>query len=148
MTYNNGMESPLRKILTPLILLGLVFAVGSIGRQLLLGGSRPVSLSSAPALSGLVAQSLTSSGDSQPPLAGKDFELKNERHFGNDWVVLEIAPLQNKSNAGLVVLQKISGTYEVVLGPGTSFDSSYLLSVPSDVAAYLSAKGVTYDAVN
>ena len=120
-------------------------------RYLILGGaSKEVRLDAAPALSGVVSQSLAASQHaSDLPLAGRDFTLQNIRHFDSQqWVVAKVQPVGNTFDPSLVVLEKINGSYEVVLGPGSAFESSYLLSLPEDVAHYLELQGVFYESVD
>ncbi len=118
-------------------------------RQILTGGMRVVSLGQAPPFSGLAAQSLGVGKDqSKVPVAGKDFSLKNGRYFvGDKWVVADIAPLKNNFDPGTVIIQKQNGAYSVVLGPGSDFDSSYLISLPREVGDYLKAKGVIHESL-
>ena len=138
----------MKQFIIPAAFLAVVLLGGILGRQLLLGGSQVVHLSAAPPLAGLVAQNLSGNTKRTVAVEGKDFKLRNLRYFSNNnWVVLEAEPIQDKFNLSFIVLEKVGGSYEVVLGPGSAFDTSYLLSVPADVASYLQAKGVVYDTV-
>jgi hypothetical protein len=109
-------------------------------------GGQYVKLSSAPPLSGVVAQSLDLAGGTTiVPVAGKAFSLQNVSYFdNNDWVIATVSPSNGNTTItqALVVLQKKDGTFQVVLGPGTDFDSSYLTSLPADVGQSLEQQGV------
>lgn len=118
-----------------------------VARQILTGGMRVISLSQAPYLSGLAAQSLgVGKNQSKVPVAGKDFSLKNIHYFeATNWVVADITPLKNSFDPGTLIFTKQNGSYAVVLGPGSDFDSSYLISLPRDVGNYLKTKGVVHE---
>jgi hypothetical protein len=50
--------------------------------------------------------------------------------------------ISNDSGPAFVVVRNQSGVANIVLGPGTRFDNSDLLRMPSDVATYLRSLGV------
>ncbi len=129
--------------------LGLLFFVvvgGLVAQYLILGGAREVKLSSSAPLTGSVAQSLYSgNGRTKLLTPGKDFNLKNTHYFDNNtWVVTTVTPTKQQFNQAVVVLEKKDSAYQAVLGPGSAFSSSVLISLPTDVANYLSNLGVTY----
>jgi hypothetical protein len=129
----------------------ILLVIGAlVGKNILLGGAKPIKLKPAPALAGIVSQSLAaSSKQTSLPQPGKDFRLENIRYFDNNtWVIAGLKPLRDQFNSGVVVLKNIDGQYEVVLGPGSAFDSSYLLSLPSDVGNYLKTQGAIYESVD
>jgi hypothetical protein len=131
------------KVRSWVIVLGSVLVASLLVRQALTGGLRVVSLDSAPAFSGLVAQSL--GGQSEMPVPGRDFNLKDVKYFeDNSWIVADVAPINKKSDPGTVVIHKQNGALVVVLGPGSDFDSSFLVSLPADVGNYLKSKGVIH----
>jgi len=109
-----------------------------------------VELQSAPPLTGVIAQSLGTSGSNRSlPVAGKDFILQNTRYFDNQsWVVTLVAPIRSNADRATVILRNNHGLYQVVLGPGTAFPSSSLQSLPGDVSQYLLNKGLVYESSN
>lgn len=120
------------------------------GKQIILGGANPVTLAAAPPLSGVIAQSLYTGQQAAPlPVPGTDFNLADVHYFDNDsWATASIQPLHNQFDPGIVVLEKRSGAFQVVLGPGSAFDSTYLASLPKDVGQYLQSKGVIYESLD
>jgi len=59
--------------------------------------------------------------------------------YDNTWAVVQVS---NGSNTAILVAQyNLSGkSWEIVLGPGTFFDSTSLKRVPADVASYMYAQ--------
>jgi len=128
-----------RKYLTVLALIVLLL----IARAVVLGGASEISLKSAPQFSGLVAQSLSKDLQSPTLVPGRDFDLQNVKFLDNNaWVVARIHPLKANLDPGVVVFNRQNGGYQVALGPGSAFDSSYLLVMPPDVGKYLNSQGV------
>ena len=129
------------------IALFLVLAVTFVSRTVLTGGMRAVNLNPAPRFAGLVAQSMGGSKNSpETPIAGKDFNLTNTRNFENStWVVTDITPLNDSFDPGIVVIHQQNNAYAVVLGPGSDFDSSFLINLPKPVGNYLTTKGVIHE---
>ena len=146
---SSGTEMNQRIIKLVLALFGIII-VTYVARSLILGGATVATLQPGPALSGTVAQSLSTSGNNASmPRAGKDFNLKIVRYFdSNSWVVVSAASPNKTNETNTVILQRIDGMYQAVLGPGTAFPNGYLQSLPSDVAQYLSAEGVIYESVS
>ena len=134
----------MRKLLAFIVV--VVIATGAV-QSGLTGNAPLVSLGKAQPLDGTISQSLdTTGGNTTMPVAGKDYSLDHIKYFdNNEWVVASIKPLSNSISAGTVVLQKKNEIYQVVLGPGTAFNNSYLFSLPSDVGSYLNNKGVIYE---
>lgn len=132
-----------------IIVLGILLVGLLLVKSLIFGGAPVVRLVPAPALSGQVAQSFAGNAHSSTlPVQGKDFKLANTLYFDNgSWAVSSIVALNNTMNDGWVVLQKRTGMYAVVLGPGTAFPSSYAQNLPPDVAQYLNQQGVLYGSV-
>jgi len=122
-----------------IILSVLCLAIGQALR------SSYVKLDSAPSLSGQVAQATQSAGSGDSiPVPGKDFTLADVRYFSDKtWALVSFEPTSNDSfNAGLAILQKKDGIFQVVLGPSSTLPSDYSYSLPPDLDAYLSQKGV------
>ncbi len=107
-----------------------------------LGGVSPTNLPPTTALAGTVAQSLVSSQDpSYVPVYDVDFRLNDTVYFENkDWVVATIVPLKGQTDLTTVVLKKIDGQYEIVLGPGTVFPVLAARSLPLSVSRHLAEK--------
>lgn len=115
--------------------------------NLITGRATTVSLSSAPKLTGQVAQALATTNGTVP-VAGKDFTLQNINYFDNNsWVVATVKPASNQFDPGTVVLQNKQGIYQVALGPGSAFPRASVQALPPDVANYLQKQGVVYGPV-
>lgn len=128
-----------------LLLLSVVIIATFVIRYFLLGGAPVVKLANAPQLGGIISQSLNLSGSKVPPTIGKDYSLDNVKYFDDsNWVVVSIKPIKNNLNFAVVILQKQNNSYRKVLGPGSDFDSSYLLSFPAGVGQYLKNLGVVH----
>lgn len=134
-----------RLMILGILLLGILVASWMV-MPVILGGSSQINLASAPALTGQLSQAFATSGTSSTlPVEGRDYRLENTNYFDTDiWVVTSIKALNNTMNDGWVVLKKQSGIYQIVLGPGTAFPSSYVQNMPIDVSRYLNQKGVVY----
>jgi hypothetical protein len=138
-------KTPIILTIVAVVLLAAIASAPSI----IYGNARPAHISAAPALTGQISQALATSTNGQftMPTYGKDYTLQNTKYFdGNSWVVTTIKPLSENMNRSLVVLQKQSGVYTVVLGPGSAFPRTTQLSMPGNLAAYLNSQGVFYDA--
>jgi hypothetical protein len=135
------------KISKTFIILFIILIIALIARNIVVERKPIVTLGNAPALSGVIAQNIdTTGGNSILPIAGKDFGLKNIHYFdNNNWAVANITQTNNKVSPGLVVLQKKDQLYQVVIGPGTAFDNSILVTLPKDVGQYMSQHGVLYE---
>ncbi len=124
------------------LLIALIFM-----RSIVFGGATPIQLNSAPALTGQISQALASSRTNTVAVYGKDYKLDNTIYFENKtWVVTNIVGLGTITD-GVVVMNKQAGIYQVVLGPGSSFASTSLQGLPSDVAQYLNQKGLIYEPI-
>jgi hypothetical protein len=113
-------------------------------KALLIGGSPIISLEPGPPLSSAVSQGLGTSGaNTDLPVAGKDYSLKDVHYFDNKlWVVATVDPIRNDADTAIMVMQKIEGVYQVVMGPATAFSRSYIYTLPGDVSLYLNDKGL------
>jgi hypothetical protein len=132
----------IRKIFRNILVLLGVFIISLIVKQIILNGVPLLSLSKAPSLASSVAPYLTTPGANNFPVYGKDFKLISSHYFDdNQWAVVTVAHLPDNNLASLVI-HRINGIYMVVLGPGTSFDGSAAESMPADVGAYLSSRGL------
>ena len=128
------------------VILGIVLAATIIAHAMLLGGAPYHQLAKAAPLDGVVSQALVTNGTSAPPVGGKDFTLQSVHTFGNDWLVASIVPTPtSKLTKSTVVLEKREGVFQVVLGPGTAFDNSVLVSLPADLGNYLTQQGYIYE---
>jgi hypothetical protein len=123
-----------------LVVLILGFALAIFGaKALILGGSQTISLRAAPALSGVISQSLATNSSTLPSL-NTDYKIKSVIYFDNkSWA---IASVSVGSNSSLLVLEKTNGVYVVVLGPGTAFSTDEIQDLPPDVAQYITNQGV------
>ena len=129
------------------LLLVALFVVSLVIRQVLLGGVGLTSLGAASPLAAAVAPSIASSGSSSLPEVGKDFKILSSQSFDSaQWAVVSVAHIPDMNRTTLVV-EKLNGVDTVVLGPGTSFSSTVLRSIPVDVANYLISKGLIHDQV-
>jgi hypothetical protein len=111
----------------------------------LLNNPQYVTLSSAPALGGQVAQALQTAGQANSiPVPGKDFTLSNVKYFSNGtWAVVDIKPTDpNAFNKSIAILQKQQGVFRVILGPSSSLPRDYASSLPDDLNGYLFQRGV------
>lgn len=127
------------------VLLGMV-VITLVLKSIILQGLSLVELGSAPPLAGVVSQSLGRPGSkTELPVAGKDYTLRDTRYFNNgQWAAATIVPTQSNGDTVIVIMQKINGTYQVVLGPANEFSSSYLYTLPPELSQYLSQKGVLH----
>lgn len=128
------------KILFVLIL----FLVSVTARHIILGGTYLSKLNTAPPLAASIAPTIVTHGSTNLPESGIDFKILSSQYFDNkQWVVVSIASGPDTDTAFLV-MERLSGVYTVVLGPGTFFSSDVTQSMPSDVAAYLTSKGLIH----
>jgi hypothetical protein len=114
-----------------------------VARTIILGGEPVTSLAQAPALAGAVSVGLGQTDDSGSlQQEGQDYRLKSVRYFEDkEWAVASIKPLNNDADPAVLVLKKINGVYQTVLGPAGQFTNSYLYVMPSDVGQYLVKQG-------
>jgi hypothetical protein len=126
-------------------LIGLV-VITLLTKSVLLQGLPVTSLGSAPPIAGAVSQSLgLSASRAALPVFGKDYTLQDVHYFyNNEWAVATVAPTKPDADTVIVIVQKINGVYQTVLGPGTIFSSSYLYTLPPDVGQYLNKQGVLH----
>lgn len=125
------------------LLIGLVVAIiiAFVARSVIVG--HPViSLEPAPGLAGSVAQSF-SIGDSKTlPVYGTDFTLENAHYFENkQWAVVTVNSVKHDFDPGVLVMKKVNGAYQAVLGPGSQFSDSYRVTLPNSVSRYLGESG-------
>jgi hypothetical protein len=138
-----------RPVVIYLCLMVLII-VSVIARQIILGGSPQIKLTPAAPLSGVVSESLANLGQNGSlPIEGKDYTLHDVRYFNNRaYAVVSVTPLSKATDASTLVLKAASGTYQVVLGPGTAFSNSDVQGLPADVTQYLKTKVVVYEPAN
>lgn len=119
--------------------------VSLLARWIITGGYPAVGLSStSSSLAGPVSLGIgQSTGSKNLPEAGKDYKIESAKYFDNEeWVVVNILPLKTKADPAFMVLKKVDGVYETVLGPTGQFDGSYFYVLPLDVYQYLVKQGV------
>ncbi len=126
-------------------LAGLVVVTFGL-KSILLQGLSTVTLGSAPPVAGAVSQSLgLSATRSALPVYRQDYTLQDVKYFYNDaWAVATVAPTKPDADTVIVVMQKINGVYQPVLGPGTVFSASYVFTLPPDVAQYMNKQGALH----
>jgi hypothetical protein len=79
---------------------------------------------------------------------GKDYNLKDTNYFDNNtWLVTRLV-FTNGANDAMVVMKKEQGIFKVVLGPSSIFPDTSLMTLPNDVAIYLTRLGAVYGVVN
>ena len=120
-----------------LLIVAAILLVGAMTYRSVAG--KVVTLGSAPDMAGAVAQSMYSGGgETQLPIPGKDFNLKNIRYFDDrKWVVASVVPVDNKFDPGTTILKFESNLYRVVVAPTTNIPSSYAADLPKDLVSYL-----------
>jgi len=131
-----------RFVKTGAILGGLV-VIAWMAKALLLQGLSVTTLGTAPPTAAAVSQSLgLSASRTTLPVIDEDYSLQDVRYFqGNEWAVATVAPTKPDADTVLIVMKKIGGTYQPVLGPGVVFSSSYVYTLPPDVSQYLNKRG-------
>jgi hypothetical protein len=135
---------PRNSLLRRLAWLAAIIIVAVAARLIIIGGKPLVKLSPAPAMTGAVSTGLGQTGPNSTYLQqeGKDYKLKSVHYFDNgDWAVANVLPVKNNGDPALLVFKKINGIYQAVLGPDSTFDSSYFHVMPLDVGQYLSSQG-------
>jgi len=118
-------------------LVGLL-VVTVLARFIITGGYPTIKLSSASALAGPVSIGIGQGSSDTLPVEGKDYRIKSAEFFDDkEWAVVRILPLKNKADPAILVLKKIDGVYQAVLGPSGQFSSGYFYVMPFDVSQYL-----------
>lgn len=121
-----------------------IIVITLVANNALIQGAPLVKLDTAPPLAGAISQSIGLSGASVTlPKAGEDYTIKSVRYFISGlWAVAVVEPAHGNSDSGVVILKKINGSYEVVLGPANSFSNSYRYTLPPEITLYLNDLGV------
>jgi phosphotransferase system IIB component len=129
-----------------LLLAFIILILGLVINENITGGHSEVKLSSAPFLSGVIAQNIQKSTDKKTPLKeGENFKLSNIKFFDNNtWLVVDVKI--NNIDKAKAVFKVNDGSYNLVLGPGTQFERTSSSSMPNDLTKYLSSGGLFYDA--
>ncbi len=129
-----------------LLLTIVVLILSLVINKSITGGYGEVKLSSAPFLSGFIAQNIQKSTDQKTPLKeGENFKLSNIKFFDNNtWLAVDVKI--NNGDKAKAVFKVNNGSYDLVLGPGTGFERTSSSSMPNDLAKYLSSGGLFYDA--
>ncbi|MEO8785262.1 MAG: hypothetical protein ABI221_03070 [Candidatus Saccharimonadales bacterium] len=131
----------------PLIAVGVIVIATIATHYVLFGSARYIGLTKAQPLIGAASQALgVGSQSSSMPSGSKDYNLGDTKYFSNgDWAVASIIPTKNsKLTQAVVIMQKREGVFQVVLGPGTAFDSSVTLNLPTDLGNYITQRGYVY----
>lgn len=111
----------------------IVFLIPNI----VLGGAREVRLAKADKLTGQLTQAI---GDNERIAMNSEITIVKVKYFENDtWAVVDLQT--QKAGSAMAVLQKHDGIFVPVLGPGTSFDGSYVENTPLEVVNYLIESG-------
>jgi hypothetical protein len=108
-------------------------------------GGNHVRLRVATDFAGPVALAIGANGNGDIPEYGKDFSFGEIRSFAS-WKVVRLTS-SGKNYDGMAVLQKSSGVFRVVLGPGTSFSKADTYSMPTDLVQYLNNEGMLYEPI-
>jgi hypothetical protein len=120
----------------------VLLVLSAIVRNAVLGQSKTVILSSAPPLTGQVAQTMGTTQNSELPVPGKDFTLKHVRYFQRRTLaVAQLKPLHGQFDDSYVIMKRKRGVYQVILGPGSAFRRSTLQSLPEAAIHYLDQQG-------
>jgi hypothetical protein len=147
----SSMQQPVsQKTITSLVILLILFGFSLMIKNILLDNTEVISLKTAPPLTGVVSQSLLTNATVQPLIAGKDYTWSAVYFDNNTWAVGRLGPINKLSsdiNPGIVVFEKIDGTFQVVLGPTSAMPNSQLLSMPTDVANYVKSNVAVYTPV-
>src|SRR5206468_12619341 len=98
----------LRKSLVMLGLSLLILLGGLLCRNLILG-PQFVTLPPAPALAGIVSQSLSAGSSQSLPVNGRDFTYTDHYFDNGAWAVVQVKPANDNINANTMVLQKKDG---------------------------------------
>lgn len=132
-----------KTLLRIIILSGCFIVLSAIAKAVILGGEPAIGLPKAPAMAGVVSVGLgQTDGDNSLPQEGKDYRLKSVRYFyDGKWAVVQINPLKENADPAVLVLKKINGIYQTVLGPAGQFTNSYLYVMPPDVGQYMIRQG-------
>lgn len=119
-------------------LVGLV-AFCFLVRWIITGGYPTVKLpSTSSTLAGPVSIGIGQAGSGALQEAGKDYKIESAKYFdNNEWVVVNILPLKNNADPAVMVLKKVNGFYQTVLGPAGQFSGSYFYVLPLDVYQYM-----------
>lgn len=67
--------------------------------------------------------------------------IVSSKSFSDGYYLVTINNL-NGNDSAVAVLQKVNGTYTVILGPGTTFYLNGSVGLPKDVFNYLNSKGL------
>lgn len=139
------MENRQSLIARYLLILAFLAIGASIVKYIVLGGLPVITLAPATPLSSAISQGLTSlTTGNTLPVEGKDFVIKDVHYFDNQtFAVVSVGALKLSTDPATLVLQKLNGSYRVILGPGTTFSASSVQDLPSDVVQYLNSRGVT-----
>jgi hypothetical protein len=137
----------IKQILATVLFLVVLIAISVVSKNIILNGVPQTKLQVAPPLAGTLSQSLiTYKSKDVLPVIGKDFTIQSTQYFNNQqWAVVLVSSVPDNNNA-ILVLEKLNGNYQVVLGPGTSFSTTDIQTMPSNVISYLTSKGLVSSA--
>lgn len=139
------MKRHLLKYMT-VVVVAIVLTI--IIRIAVLGEAQSVELAPAAPLAGAVARGLgpNSQTSGNLPVAGKDFQISKVKYFDKgQWAVASYKPVNGNFDPGILVMKKINGVYQTMMGPGAFFSVSYTYELPTDVSQYLTSQGVIHN---
>ncbi len=71
-----------------------------------------------------------------------NFDIQDSQSFDNGaWIAAVVTNKTVKTDPALVVFHRVDGSLKLVLGPGTSFSSDDLSTIPEAVGQYLEQQG-------
>lgn len=141
-TYTTQRNENMRPIVMRGVVLALLLVAALCVRPIVLQGARPVNLPDAPPLAGQVSQAFAVGSSKNLPVMGKDYSVQNIHYFdSHTWLVANIKSLSTDGSDGIIVMQQEGGIYLPMLGPGSAFADTQIISLPADVAAYLTGLG-------
>lgn|GEM_PF-977321 len=131
-----------KKFIRWTVLLLILAVILFVAAGLVTGNAKVVNLAIAPPLAGEISQSIGGSSGVTLPVEGKDYTITQTAYFEtNTWAVATITN-SDGSNTSYIVLQKVNGVFQVILGPGTAFAQSDNNQLPASVQQYLQANHV------
>lgn len=82
-------------------------------------------------------QSLQTISGTYIPILSIDYNYQAKYFNNNNWVVVNVTPINNFSDPATIVFQKSLNSYVAVVGPSNDFPPGSLNNLPSDVYNYI-----------